>query len=101
MFAMQETARAQERKSARKELRMKPSDDARIRAAAASVGLSEADFMTQAALLHAADIERRSFHSILPAHQFAAFQEAVTSPGRASSGLTAAAKDVDGILKDA
>ena len=100
MFTVDSTATAHERKSARRELRMRPSDDARIRAAAAAVGLSDADFMTQAALLYAAEIEQRTTRSVLSIERFDAFRQAVEAPGRVIPGLAAALRDSAGILKD-
>ena len=44
---------------ARKELRLHRADEERIRAAAAATGLQEADFIRQAALLRAQEVEER------------------------------------------
>ena len=86
---------------ARKELRLHREDEARIRAAAAATGLQEADFIRQAALLRAQEVERRLSLSILPAETFEAFQAAVAEPGKPVPGLAAAAKASKGRLTDA
>ena len=87
MFALEPNAATPGKMEARKELRMHRADEARIRAAAAATGLQEADFIRQAALLRAQEVEQRMALSILPEEAFEAFKAAV-----------AASK---GVLKDA
>ena len=101
MFPMTETPSTAERLTARKEVRMRPSDEQRIRQAAAAVGLTEADFIRQAALEHVVSIERRALMSVLPEKAFAAFKSAVSAPGKPVPGLTQAAMQSEGLLKDA
>lgn len=101
MFAMTEMPNTLERMTARKEVRMRPSDELRIKQAAAAVGLNEADFIRQAALEQVVAVERRAMMSSLPEDAFAAFKSAVTSPGKAVPGLAEAAMQSAGILKDA
>ncbi len=101
MFANISTVDIDERMTARKEVRMRPSDEARIKAAAATVGLSEADFIRQAALQQVSELERRSSMSVLPPDAFEAFKSAVSKPGKSISGLAKAAAQSEGILKDA
>jgi uncharacterized protein (DUF1778 family) len=86
---------------ARKEVRMHRRDEARIRAAAAATGLQEADFIRQAALLRAEEVERRLSLSVLPAEAFDAFKAAVEAPGEVVPGLARAAEASKGLLKDA
>jgi uncharacterized protein (DUF1778 family) len=100
MFATIDSVDTRERMTARKEVRMRPSDEKRIRAAAATVGLAEADFIRQAALRHVNDVERRSTMSILPDDIFEAFKHAVAAPGKVVPGLAKAAARSEGILKD-
>jgi uncharacterized protein (DUF1778 family) len=85
---------------ARKEVRMHRADEERIRAAAAACGLQEADFIRQAALLRAQEVEQRLSLSILPVEAFAAFKAAVETPGKVVSGLARAAEASKGFLKD-
>jgi uncharacterized protein (DUF1778 family) len=86
---------------ARKEVRMHRRDEARIRAAAAATGLQEADFIRQAALLRAEEVERRLSLSVLPVEAFDAFKAAVEAPGKVVPGLARAAEASKGLLKDA
>jgi uncharacterized protein (DUF1778 family) len=86
---------------ARKELRMHRTDEERIRAAAAATGLQEADFIRQAALLRAQEVEQRMSLSILPVEAFDAFKAAVEAPGKVVPGLARAAGASKGFLKDA
>lgn len=59
MFAMTPMPSTPGKMDARKELRLHRADEARIRAAAAATGLQEADFIRQAALLRAQEVEQR------------------------------------------
>nr|WP_319485657.1 hypothetical protein [uncultured Cohaesibacter sp.] len=101
MFAMIEPVDTGERMTARKEIRMRPSDESRIKAAAASVGLNEADFIRQAALLQVSEVERRSTMALLPVEAFEAFKSTVSASGKVIPGLAKAAVQAEGILKDA
>ena len=101
MFVMIEPVDTDERMTARKEVRMRPSDENRIKAAAAAVGLNEADFIRQAALQQVSEVERRSTMSVLPVDAFEAFKSAVSRPGKVVPGLAKAAAQAEGILKDA
>ena len=86
---------------ARKELRLHRADAERIRAAAAATGLHEADFIRQAALLRAQDVEQRVSLSILPVEAFGACKAAVDAPDPVVPGLARAAEASRGLLKDA
>ena len=86
---------------ARKEVRMHRQDEQRIRAAALATGVQEADFIRQAALRMAADVERRLALSVLPVEAFEAFVSAVEAPGKKVPGLAAAATASEGLLKNA
>ena len=82
----------------RKVVRLHPKDEKRIKAAAKATGLREADFIVQASLQKAEDVEHRM--SILPADAFAAFKKAVEAPPRQIPGLVRLAEEAKGILKD-
>jgi uncharacterized protein (DUF1778 family) len=86
---------------ARKEVRMHRRDEERIRAAAAATGLQEADFIRQAALARAQEVEERLSLSVLPLEVFEAFKAAVGVPGTLVPGLARAAEASRGLLKDA
>ena len=101
MFALEPIASTPGKMEARKELRMHRADEERIRAAAAATGLQEADFIRQAALLRAQEVEQRMALSILPQEAFAAFKAAVAAPGKVVPGLAQAMKASEGVLKDA
>jgi len=100
MFAVDTVTPTPGKMEARKELRLHRADAERIKAAAAATGLREADFIRQAALLRAQEVERMSL-SVLPADAFDAFQNAVEAPGRSVHGLARAAEASKGLLKDA
>jgi len=76
----------------RKELRMHLADEKRIKDAAAIAGLREADFIRQAALLRAQEVERHVSLSILPVEAFDAFKSAIKASGRVVPGLARAAE---------
>jgi uncharacterized protein (DUF1778 family) len=101
MFALETVTLTPGKMEARKEVRMHRADEERIRAAAAATGLQEADFIRQAALLRAQDVEQRMSLSILPVEAFEAFKAAVGAPGKQVPGLARAAKATRGLLKDA
>lgn len=101
MFAIETVPTTPGKMEARKELRMHRADEERIRAAAAATGLQEADFIRQAALLRAQEVEQRMSLSILPTEAFEAFRIAVEAPGKAVPGLARAAEASKGLLKDA
>jgi uncharacterized protein (DUF1778 family) len=100
MFSSDRIAPTPGKMEARKELRLHRADEERIRAAAAATGLQEADFIRQAALLRAQEVERRLALSVLPEEVFDAFKGAVETPGRAVPGLARAAEASRGLLKD-
>ncbi|WP_412507240.1 DUF1778 domain-containing protein [Roseovarius sp. SYSU LYC5161] len=101
MFASETAAPTPGKMDARKELRMHRTDEERIKAAAAATGLQEADFIRQAALLRAQQVEQRASLSVLPVETFDAFKAAVEAPGRVVPGLARAADASKGLLKDA
>jgi uncharacterized protein (DUF1778 family) len=101
MFATGTTPPTPGRMDARKELRMHRADAERIKAAAAATGLQEADFIRQAALARAQEVERRAALSVLPTEAFEAFRAAIELPGQAVPGLARAAEASAGLLKDA
>ena len=101
MFAITSATPTPGKMEARKELRMHRTDEERIRAAAAATGLQEADFIRQAALLRAQEVEQRMSLSILPVEAFDAFKAAVEAPGKIVPGLARAAEASKGLLKDA
>ena len=101
MFAIEKVTPTLGKMEARKEVRMHRADEERIRAAAAATGLQEADFIRQAALLRAQEVEQRISLSILPVDAFEAFRAAVAAPGKVVAGLARAADASKGLLKDA
>ena len=101
MFAMETVSPTPGKMEARKEVRMHRADEERIRAAAAATGLQEADFIRQAALLRAQEVEQRMTLSVLPIAAFEAFNSAVEAPGKKVPGLAHAANETKGLLKDA
>ena len=101
MFTLSTTKRPPGKMDARKEVRMHRADEERIKAAAAATGLQEADFIRQAALLRAEEVERRMSLSILPEQAFEAFNAAVGGAGQHVPGLARAAKASDGMVTDA
>lgn len=101
MFAIETVTPTPGKMEARKEVRMHRTDEERIRAAAAATGLQEADFIRQAALLRAQEVEQRLSLSILPTEAFDAFKAAVGAPGRVVPGLARAARASKGLLTDA
>lgn len=101
MFAIEPVSLTLGKMEARKELRLHRADEERIKAAAAATGLQEADFIRQAALLRAQEVEQRVSLSVLPVQAFDAFQAAVEAPGQVVPGLAHAALASKGLLKDA
>jgi len=101
MFSLDPITPTPGKMEARKEVRLHRADEERIRAAAAATGLQEADFIRQAALLRAQEVEQRMTLSILPADAFEAFSDAVSSPGKVVTGLDRAARLSKGRLTDA
>lgn len=101
MFAITSATPTPGKMEARKELRMHRTDEERIRAAAAATGLQEADFIRQAALLRAQEVEQRMSLSILPVAAFDAFKAAIEAPGKVVPGLARATEASKGLLKDA
>jgi uncharacterized protein (DUF1778 family) len=101
MFATGNTPPGPGRMDARKELRMHRADAERIKAAAAATGLQEADFIREAALARAQEVEQRLALSVLPTEAFEAFRAAIELPGQAVPGLARASEASAGLLKDA
>ena len=101
MFATESITPTPGKMEARKELRLHRADEERIRAAAAATGLQEADFIRQAALLRAQEVEQRLSLSILPIEAFEAFRSATETPGKVVTGLAHAATASKGRLTDA
>ena len=101
MFALETVPPTPGKMEARKEVRMHRADEERIKAAAAATGLQEADFIRQAALLRAQEVEQRMSLSVLPVDAFDAFRAAIEAPGKVVPGLARAAEASKGLLKDA
>jgi len=100
MFTVETVTPTPGKMEVRKELRLHRADAERIKAAAVATGLREAEFIRQAALLRAQEVERMSL-SALPVDAFHAFQNAVEAPGLSVPGLAWAAEASKGLLKDA
>jgi uncharacterized protein (DUF1778 family) len=92
MFATGTTPPTPGRMDARKELRMHRADAERIKAAAAATGLQEADFIRQAALARAQEVEQRLALSVLPTEAFEAFGQPSRCPVRLCPGWRASQK---------
>jgi len=101
MFSIDQIPPTSGKMEARKELRLHRADEERIKAAAAAVGLQEADFIRQAALLRAQEVEQRLSLSVLPVATFEAFRAAVESLGRVIPGLADAVTASESLLKNA
>ena len=78
-----------ETKSTRKELKMKPTVAATIKAAADAVGMDMSTFMASAAYRAALEIERAQQVTTLSEGDFDAFAAAVDRPGTANAALGA------------
>ena len=85
---------------ARKEVRMRKSDAKRIKAAAAELGLQESDFIRQAALMRAYEVEQHLSLSILPEEIFVKFQQAVNKSGDKNPRLSEAFEKSQKILRE-
>jgi uncharacterized protein (DUF1778 family) len=94
MFAMTPASPTAGKMDSCKELRLHRADEERIRAAAAT-GLQEADFIRQAALLLAHEVEQRLSLSILPVEAFNAFRAEVDAPGKVVGGPSPLSRGVD------
>lgn len=94
------TAQVAEKKSVRKEQRVKPSVSKVIARAAAAVGMDESAFIVSAAYEKAVAIETSQFSTTLDPAYFDAFAAAVNAPGKRVEGLAKAAADTKGILHD-
>ena len=95
------TAGVVEKKSVRKEQRVKPSISAAISRAAASIGMDESAFIVSAAYEKAVEIEKSQFSTSLDPEYFQRFAKAINAPGKRIEGLVEAAKKTHGILRDA
>lgn len=80
---------------------MHRTDEERNRAAAEAIGLQKADFIRQAALLRAQEIEQRLALSILPQETFEALKAATEAPGKIVPGLSRTIKASEDVLRDA
>lgn len=85
---------------ARKEIRMHREDAARIRDAAAATGVQEADFIRQAALQRAQEVERRMAVSILSPDAYDAFAAAVDAPPVRNEKLGHRLQQARSMIKD-
>lgn len=84
----------------RKELRKRREYKALIKSAASATGLRENDFVRQAAIMHAQEVQRMSL-SVLPSEAFNDFKAAVEAPGKSVPGLKRAFEASKGLLKNA
>lgn len=99
MFSLETVALTPGKMEARKQVRFHRSDVERISSAAGTMGIKVADFIRQAALLHAQDIEQRLTTSNLPIEVFEDFTAAVNTQGRLVPGLMHALRRTRDILK--
>ncbi len=98
MFAVNVFTSGSEKLTRRKEFRLREVDCIRIKAAADAVGLQESDFIREAAIRHAEDVERRMMVTVLAQPAFDAFREALDAPAVALPGLAAAARQSENVL---
>lgn len=82
------TAAVLERKTQRKELRLKPTVEETIRRVAQHVGMDESTFIASAAYRTAKEIEASQFVTMLPQEQFDMFAAAVDAPAKENEALT-------------
>lgn len=99
MFSLYAVALTPGKMAVRKQVRFYSADADRISAAAGAMGMTVADFIRQAALLRAQDIEQRLTTSNLPDEAFEAFNVAVTAAGRQVPGLVNALRQTRYALK--
>lgn len=95
------TADVAEKKSVRKEQRVKPSISAAISQAAASVGMDESAFIVSAAYEKAIEIKKSQFSTSLDPEYFQRFAKAINAPGKRIEGLVEAEKKTRRILRNA
>ena len=93
------TAGVAEKKTVRKEQRVKPSVSAAIARAASAVGMDESAFIVSAAYEKAVAIEASQFSTSLAPEYFDAFAKAVNAQGKRVEGLAKAKADTQGILQ--
>lgn len=82
------TAHVSERKTARKELKLKPTVDAQIKRAASMVGMDVSTFISSAAYKKAQDVEQSQFVTVLDEARFDAFAAAVDAKGKRNGALS-------------
>jgi uncharacterized protein (DUF1778 family) len=82
------TAHVSERKTTRKELKLKPSVDEKIKWAAQMVGMDASTFIASAAYEKAQDVEKSQFVTVLKQTQFDAFAKAVDTKGKRNEALS-------------
>lgn len=95
------TAALPERKTQRKELRLKPTVERTIRRVAASLGMDESTFISSAAYRVAQEVEASQFLTVLPEEQFKAFAAAVDAPAKENEALTELLLQSQSVLVDA
>lgn len=99
MFSLDAVALTPGKMAVRKQVRFHSADADRISAAAGAMGMKVADFIRQAALLRAQDIEQRLTTSNLPIEVFEDFTAAINAQGRLVPGLMHALRQTEDILK--
>ncbi|MTH80326.1 DUF1778 domain-containing protein [Paracoccus aestuariivivens] len=82
------TAALFEKKTQRKEIRLKPTVEKTIQRVARLIGMDESTFIASAAYRAAQDIEASQFVTVLPQAQFDAFAAAVDVPAKENEALT-------------
>jgi uncharacterized protein (DUF1778 family) len=95
------TAALPERKTQRKELRLKPTVEKTIRRVAATLGMDESTFISSAAYRVAQEVEASQFLTVLPEEQFKAFAAAVDAPAKENEALTELLLQSQSVLVDA
>lgn len=95
------TAALHEKKTQRKELRLKPTVERTIRRVAASLGMDESTFISSAAYKTAQEVEASQFLTVLPEEHFKAFAAAVDAPAKENEALTELLFQSQSVLVDA
>jgi len=100
MFTLETSKPTATKMDTRKEIRMHRADAARIRDAAAATGLQEADFIRQAALGRAQEVEQRLAVSVLPTEAYDAFAAAIDTPAKRNENLAGLLKHAGEMVRD-
>ena len=88
------------KRGARKVLRLRREDEKLIKAAAKAAGMRESDFIVQASLKQAEEVQRNVPVCRLPLEAYEAFKADVEAPGEIDPGLSQLMEESKGLLKN-